>query len=266
MTSSDFPASTGPAPPSPLAVLTALSFALVVLTAAWGLVDDRLLQGVPVWSKPLKFAVSFTVLFATLALAEQRLSPAWRGSWTLRLTTAVMAAAMIGEMAYIIAMAAQQTASHYNVATPFTALMYSLMGVGALALVAGVAVFGLAALRDAGARLAPGLRWGIGWGFLLSAGLTLVTAGYMGSAGTHVGTQLAGAATLPLFGWSASVGDIRPAHFLALHAMQVLPLAGLLADRNAIPVHRLRWVALAYTALTAAVFAQALAGLPLVRL
>lgn len=266
MTSLEIEAPARTAPQSQLAGLTALALALVVVTGAWALVDDRLLQGVPVWSKPLKFALSFAVLFGTLALVEQRLAPAWRGSWTLRLTTAVMGAAMIGEMAYIIAMAAQQSASHYNLSTPFNALMYSLMGAGALALVVGVAVFGIAALRDTGARLGPGLRWGIGWGFLLSAVLTLVTAGYMSSTATHVGTHLAGAATLPLVGWSASVGDLRPAHFLALHAMQVLPLAGLWIDRHALPVQPLRWAALAYTALTTAVFAQALAGWPLIRI
>ena len=67
----------------------------------------------------------------------------------------------------------------------------------------------------------------MGWGFILSFALTLITAGYMSSTGTHVGSPAVGAATIPVMGWSASVGDIRPAHFLALHAMQVLPLAGL---------------------------------------
>jgi hypothetical protein len=62
------------------------------------------------------------------------------------------------------------------------------------------------------------------------------------------------------------VGDIRPAHFLALHAMQVLPLVGVWFDRNGFGVQPLRWVALAYAALTAAVFAQALSELPLIRL
>jgi hypothetical protein len=67
-------------------------------------------------------------------------------------------------------------------------------------------------------------------------------------------------------GWSGVVGDIRPAHFLALHAMQALPLVGLWFDRRGIAVGHMRWVALAYLAVTTAVFVQALAGLPLIRL
>lgn len=251
---------------SQLLVLTALSLALLALLAAWALVDLRLLDDTPVWAKPVKFALSFAVLFGTLALVERRLSPEWRQGWTLAVTVAVMATAMVIEMAYMIFMAAQQQASHFNLSTPFTALMYSVMGVGAVSLMAGVAVFGGVALRDAKADLGPASRWGVGWGFLLSSVLTLVTAGYMSSTGTLVGEPAEGAATLPLMGWSASVGDMRPAHFLALHAMQVLPLAGLWFDRRGIPVTRMYWVAFAYVAITAAVFAQALAGLPLIRL
>jgi glucan phosphoethanolaminetransferase (alkaline phosphatase superfamily) len=260
-------AHSAPAPrQSQLVVLTALSFALLALLTAWAVVDLRLLDGTPVWAKPVKFALSFAVLFGTLALVEQRLSPEWRQGWTLRITVAIMAAAMFIEMAYMIFMAAQQQPSHFNLSTPFTALMYSVMGAGAVSLMAGVAVFGGVALRDAKADLAPALRWGVGWGFLLSFALTLVTAGYMSSVGTLVGEVAEGAATLPLMGWSASVGDIRPAHFLALHAMQALPLAGLWFDRRRISVRRMYWVAFAYVAITAAVFAQAVAGLPLIRL
>jgi len=249
-----------------MAVLAAFSLALAVLISGWALVETRLLNGVPVWAKPMKFALSFFVVFATLAIVEQRMSPAWRNGWTLRVTGVVMATATVGEMGYLILMAAQQAPSHFNFATPFTALMYSLMGVGAVSLVVGVAVYGWCFLRDADADAGPALRWGIGWGFVLSAVLTLATAGYMSSAGTHVGIAPPDAPRLPLLGWSGAVGDIRPAHFLALHAMQILPLAGAWFDRRGISVRRLKWLAASYAALTAAVFWQALAGLPLVRL
>lgn len=251
---------------SQLAVLTALSLALFAIIAAWSAIDPRLFVGTPVWVKPMKFAVSFALMFGTLALVEQRLSPNWRNGWTLRTTVAVMATAMMMEMSYMTFMAAQQEASHFNFSTAFTTLMYSLMGVGAVSLMIGVAIFGAVALRDAKADLGPALRWGVGGGFVLSFVLTLVTAGYMSSAGTHVGIMTVGAATLPLMGWSAEIGDIRPAHFMALHAMQMLPLIGLVFDRQGIAARQMGWVALAYTLVTLAIFAQALAGLPLIRL
>jgi hypothetical protein len=82
-----------------------------------------------------------------------------------------------------------------------------------------------------------------------------------------VGVPSAGAAEIPLLGWSGQVGDLRPAHFLALHAMQVLPLLGWWLDRRGQPARKTVWtVAAVYAALTLAVFVQALMGLPLVRL
>jgi hypothetical protein len=88
------------------------------------------------------------------------------------------------------------------------------------------------------------------------------------SAGTghHVGTPSAGAATLPLVGWSAEVGDLRPAHFLSLHAMQALPLLGLWLDRRGAGARPVAWAGALYAALTLGVFVQALMGLPLIRL
>ena len=48
--------------------LTALSALLVIATLIWGQLDQRTLDGVPVWVKPAKFSISFLVHFATLAI------------------------------------------------------------------------------------------------------------------------------------------------------------------------------------------------------
>jgi hypothetical protein len=39
--------------------LTVVAVVLLALTVLWGFVDARLIEGVPVWMKPLKFALSF---------------------------------------------------------------------------------------------------------------------------------------------------------------------------------------------------------------
>ncbi|HEU0222358.1 MAG TPA: hypothetical protein VFR34_09165 [Paracoccaceae bacterium] len=239
--------------------------ALLSLTAAAHSFDPRLLDGVNVWAKPAKFALSFVVYFATLAFFARRLSHPFRRGWAMAITVPVALGAAPFEMAYIIAQAGQQAHSHFNTADPFHALMYNLMGVGAVALTAVPAVLGLLIARDPGARLSPGLRNGAVLGLIGGALLTLVTAGYLSQNGGHfVGTPAPGAPVLPLFGWSLSVGDLRPAHFLALHAMQALPLAGWLLDRHAAAraVPAVTLAALLWACLTAALFARALLGLP----
>jgi hypothetical protein len=237
---------------------------------AWGFVDARLIDGVPVWMKPLKFALSFLVLFGTVALIEPRLSERLREGWTYRITGWVMAAAFLSEMAYMMYQAGRAEASHFNVGTPFHRFMYEgVMAAGAVSLVVGVAVIGWLAKRDRDAELGDGLRTGIWLGFLLTFILTMITAGYLSFVGGHhVGLHPEGAPTLPLFGWSGVTGDLRPAHFAAIHAMQALPLLGLWLDRrgggNA--VRTVRLAALGYSAVTLAVFAQAIMGLPLIPL
>lgn len=95
--------------------------------------------------------------------------------------------------------------------------------------------------------------------------LTVIVAGYMaGQPGHLVGTPVTGV-RVPLMGWSREVGDLRLPHFLATHAMHVIPLAGLLAVRRLAPVAALRvvWVLSAgFVLATAATFAMAIRGLP----
>jgi len=249
--------------------LPAVSAALALGIAFWAPFETRMVGDAVAWAKPMKFAVSFVVLFATLALVADRLSPAWREGRLLQVTGLVMATAMITEMGYMIFQAAQGKASHFNAATPFEAFMYyTVMAAGAVALTLAISVYAWAVWRDRGVALSPGLRAGLLWGFPLSTVLTLVVAGTM-SAGTghHVGMPLTGAA-LPLVGWSAEVGDLRPAHFFSLHAMQMLPLLGLALDLGGMarPGRVMAVAGIGYAALTLAVFAQALAGLPLIAL
>ena len=257
------------AAPSQFRTLTVVSLVLLALSVAWGLTDPRLIDGVPVWMKPLKFALSFVVLFGTVALIEPLLSHEAREGWTMRITGWAMAAAFLFEMAYMIYMAARGEASHFNLSTPFHETMYSLMGLGAVTLIAGVAVVGWVVRQDKRTAMGSGLREGVWLGFLITFLLTLLVAGYMSStAGHFVGVHPEGAPTVPLLGWSGVTGDLRPAHFASIHAMQALPVVGLWLDRRAAArsVSLVRLAAAGYGILTLAIFGQALLGLPIIRL
>ncbi|MDW3221468.1 MAG: hypothetical protein R8G34_01040 [Paracoccaceae bacterium] len=257
--------------PTQFITLTVVAIVLAGLSLLWGVVDPRLIEGAPVYMKPLKFALSFTVLFATLAVVEARLSEAARDGWTLRITGWVMATAFLSEMAYIMYQAGRAEASHFNVSTPFTELMYTVvMAAGAVALVIGTAVVGWVVKRDKASNLNPALREAIWLGFLLTFVLTMIVAGYMSMGNSRfVGAHPEDGATLPILGWSGVTGDLRPAHFFSLHAMQALPVLILCLNRSADrpgSVRTVRIAALCYAGLTSAVFAQALMGVPLIPL
>jgi len=245
--------------------LTALSALLLIATLIWGQLDQRTLDGVPVWVKPAKFSVSFLVHFATLAIIVALMSPENAELPTVAGVGWVLAAVFVAEMAYLIFQAAQAQHSHFNDTTSFHSMMYSLMGVGAVVLIALPVVIAWLAKGDI--AFGPATQSGIWWGAIISFVLTVIIGGYLGGNGSHfVGDQSDPELVLPFFGWSTEVGDLRPAHFLSLHALQVLPLIGLWADRTDQGITTI-WVAsFIYSALTVALFIQALFGQPLIRI
>jgi len=245
--------------------LTAVSALLLIATLIWGQLDQRTLDGVPVWVKPTKFAVSFLVHFATLAIIVALMSPENAELRIVAGVSWVLATVFVAEMVYLIFQAGQAQHSHFNDTTSFHSMMYSLMGLGAVVLVALPVVIAWLAKDDI--AFGPATQLGIWWGAIISFVLTVIIGGYLGGNGSHfVGDQSNPELVLPFFGWSTEVGDLRPAHFLSLHALQVLPLIGLWADRADHGITTI-WVAgFIYLTLTITLFIQALFGQPLIRI
>ncbi|WP_254711808.1 hypothetical protein [Streptomyces sp. TRM64462] len=258
--------------------------AVLAVVSALGLaVDDRMLAGVPMWSKPFKFAVSFVAYCLALAwmlsmLPRSRPVARRVGWWT----GTVLAVAAAGEMLLIVGQAVRGRRSHFNYATPFDTAVYNAMAVFAATLWIATLVIAVLLFR---ARIADRAS---AWTLRLSALLALVGAGFgmlmtqpapgqergvSDVVGAHTVGAPDGGAGMPLTGWSTTGGDLRIPHFVGMHALQLLPLL-LLAlvtlaprfPRLADPRVRLRLMLTAsgaYAAVVALVAWQALRGQPL---
>ncbi len=251
----------------PVLANLSLVFAIAILSCLVAMqVDPRTVNDVSVWVKPAKFLASFAVFFATLAWFFGALPGDARSTRSGRYVIGAAAAAGIFEMVWLVSAAVSGVPAHFNRASLFWGVAYSLGGVGALTLLSAMVVQGRMIARDRAVELAPAMRRAIVLGAYLGAALTLVTAGYLSTRSGHwVGGTPSDAGGLPLVGWSRSGGDLRVAHFFALHQMQFLPLVAWVALR-AIPRHALAVVhiaALLGVVATAFVFVQALSGLPL---
>ncbi len=232
-------------------------------------IDERLLNDISVWSKPLKFQASLALMLGTLLLLLPLIEPrtrAGRGVWLASLTAVITAS---GEILYITLQAARGRASHFNDSTPFEAMAYSVMGAGAALLVLSSLVIGLCILRRPSPDTPTGLRLGGGWGLVLGSIATLFTAfalgsGEIGGPGHWVGGVRTDLGGLPLFGWSRTGGDLRVPHFFATHIMQALPLLGLGLDRFAPSLARpgILVGALVSIGVVVATFVQAVQGQP----
>ncbi|OQP86269.1 hypothetical protein BTR14_11275 [Rhizobium rhizosphaerae] len=248
----------------------AVLLGLFVATSVLCWFDGRQIDGASVWAKPIKFQLSLALHFATLAAVASCLGQAWRDGAFLWWVAVAAVACTAFEVGYIMLQAARQQPSHFNVGAPLYATLYAMMAAGAVVLTVVAGIVGLVVLLDRAAAFDQATRLGTGLGLILGTVLTLIVAFRMGGAlSHHVGTELPGAARMPLTGWSLSVGDRRVPHFFATHLMQAGPLAGLAAGsllpRG--PALAVTLVVLAAgTALTLWTFARANAGLPILRI
>lgn len=247
--------------PGLLRLLRGVVVAYVPLTAALAvaaLVDPRTLLGEPVWVKPLKFSVSIGLNGAALLWLVQR-APAVP---LIRAAALLSAVGLAVEQALITLQAARGVRSHFNMDTPFDGAVFAGMGVS-LAAGVGVATIALAvafALRPPQDPVLTRVARS-GLGLMLAA---FCVGGVMLALGGHsIGTPDGGPG-LPLLGWSSVAGDLRPAHFVGLHALQCLILAQYLLRQAPLSTQLAvtRTLAWATGGLLAALTGQALAGAP----
>ena len=216
----------------------------VVFIPVW-LLDPRILDSAAIWTKPQKFNISLALHFVTLAVLAHQVPRATRTGPVLIGFGYIAVISVVFEFVYLSVQAARGTRSHFNADTAVEQIMYAL-------------------IWRKGDRSNRGLWLGSIIGLTTGFVITLVFAGYMSNTGRFVGGPLSGGGeVIPFFGWSREYGDLRPAHFVSLHLMQTLPLAGYIADRQkwpAVPI--VVGLGVVQIAIAVALFMQALAGQP----
>jgi hypothetical protein len=227
--------------------------------------DSRLVMGINAWIKPSKFALSITIYVWTVAWLLEYL-PLTRGkkiiSWGISIS-------MLTEIACIMTQAARGTTSHYNLSTPLDAAIFTAMGLGVVLNTVLVLSLLIAFLRGRFEIERPYL-WGIRAGlaiFLVASAI----GGAMVAHGSHAVGVKDGGPGLPIVNWSTTGGDLRIAHFLGLHALQLLPMLGFLVGRytrGTVPRQTGYVLAFsgAYIGAVGLLYVQAMHGLPLLRM
>lgn len=219
------------------------SLILFAATIILSIFDSRLVTGAPVWVKPMKFAISITLYTGTLAWL---LSYVEGHSRLVRWIGGLTALGFFVELAAIFVQAARGVSSHFNISTPFDSILFGLMGWFVMVIWVMNIVTAVLLMRQKmdNRPFAWALRLGLVvtavgavLGFLMTSPTTdQLSAMQAGEVVTIVGAHSVGVADggpgLPFVGWSTEGGDIRPAHFVGLHALQLIPLLGIFVNRR----------------------------------
>ncbi len=228
-----------------------------VITAILWMTTTTEVNNINAWIKPFKFFLSTTILMWTLAWYLGYL-PA---SKAVQAFVWVTVAVFVFELVYISIKAAQGELSHFNISSPFNGLMFSLMGVAISVFTLYAAYIGWLFFKTHFPRLPIYYVWAIRFGFIIFV-IFAFEGGMMGARLSHTVGASDGGAGLPFLNWSVTHGDLRVAHFIGMHALQVLPLLAFYVIQNTKGVIAL---ALAYALLASFVLWQALQSMPLVK-
>ncbi len=232
------------------AVMAVVCFILVYVT-------NIQVLGISAFIKPMKFYISSVIYTFTMAwilhyLNDSKLVTAF--SWTLVVT-------LTFENIYISYKAFIGQQSHFNIATSFNSAMFSLMAVAITIITLFTAYIAVVFFTKDFPALSNSYVWGIRLGLVLF--VVFAFEGFvMGAKLSHTVGAPDGGAGLPVTNWSKQNGDLRIAHFLGMHALQILPLIGYYLTNNAkITIS----MGVLYFLLTTAILIQALNGKPLIK-
>jgi hypothetical protein len=217
----------------PLSLMVLVSALFLLICIVNLILDSSQINNEIAWIKPTKFSMSFLIYAATML---------WFGQFIKRdshLFHGASIAALIGATIELVAITLQVvrgTTSHFNTSTPFDHGVFIVVKVAIVPVAAAVLISYILMLRQKNlpAVIDSALHWGL---FLTLVGcvpaILMILPDPMQDSITqyqlfdgHTIGHPEGGPGLPWLGWSTVAGDLRASHFLGIHALQALPLAG----------------------------------------
>ena len=265
---------------SDLRILLFISIFCLIFSTIGLIIDDRVLNYSPLWLKPFKFAVS-SIIYAISLIYLTSLIPKQR---FLKIANVITSYGLIIELIIIYLQAYRGRMSHFNFQTLEDMILFQIMAFAIVAVWISLIIYiiGFFKLEENNDVLIPSIRVGLIITFL-SMGMAFTMTqpskqdiqkaeqnkGPIGLVmGSHSVDETDETKRLPLTSWARTGGDLRIAHFVGLHALQILPFFGLLLRRLNFSYTSGKWVVYAigffYLGLTLFSLIQALNGIPII--
>ena len=217
--------------------------------------EETQILGVNRWLKPFKFYVSVGIMVLTMDWLLYYLNSAKkikRYSWLIVIS-------MLFENGLILTQAIRNTTSHFNVTSTLDGIIFNLMGMFILVFTITIILVCISFFKQKQFSIPAAYVWGIRLGILFFLFFTL-EGGMMLGLLKHTVGGADGGPGLPVVNWSTQYGDLRIAHFIGIHSLQVLPLFG---NYFAKTKKQTIIFSAVYFLLASALFVQAMKGIPL---
>jgi hypothetical protein len=217
--------------------------------------EESQILGINRWIKPFKFYSSVGIMVLTMGWFLHYLSNAKKirtYSWLIVIT-------MFFENGLIIAQAIRNTTSHFNITSTINGIIFNLMGMFILVFTITVLLICITFFKQKQFSITQAYVWGIRLGILFFLFFSL-EGGAMLALLKHTVGGPDGGTGLPVVNWSTEYGDLRIAHFIGIHSLQVLPLFG---NYFAKTKKQTIIFSVVYFLLAMALFLQAMKGIPL---
>jgi len=217
--------------------------------------EETEILGVNRWLKPFKFYASVGIMVLTMGWLLYYLNNAKK----IKLYSWLIVISMFFENGLIIIQAARNTTSHFNTTSPVNGIIFSLMGIFIIVFTITIILVCISFFIQKEFSIPGAYVWGIRLGILFFLIFSLEGGMMLGLLKHTVGGPDGGAG-LPVVNWSTQYGDLRIAHFIGIHSLQVLPLFG-----NYIAKTKKQTIlfSIFYFLLATALFLQAMKGIPL---
>jgi hypothetical protein len=217
--------------------------------------DKMQILGVSRWLKPMKFYFSVGLMILTMGWLLHylnNLGKIKRFSWFLVIS-------MFFENGLILLQAIRNTTSHFNIRTGLDSIIFNLMGIFIIIFTVTCIRICISFFRQKQFSIPEAYVWGLRLGILFFVVFS-IEGGAMLAMMKHTVGAPDGTAGIPVLNWSKQYGDLRIAHFIGIHSLQVLPLFAYYVAKNK---SQMQWFAAGWFAFATILFVIALKGVSL---
>jgi hypothetical protein len=219
------------------------SFVCLAVSIIGLLIDDRILLYVPIWLKPFKFSVS-SLIFIGSILYFLKYIP---NKKFIIVSNKIVSYGLMIELIIIYLQVFRGRMSHFNNQTIEDMILFQIMAITIVCVWLGFGVYAWKLFKTseyADDMIFKGIQVGV-----IITFLTMPFAFTMPQpsktqlqeiiknksqigliVGSHTVNEKDPSQTYPLTGWAKTGGDLRIAHFLGLHAIQILPILAFLLN------------------------------------